>query len=263
MTESAMTDAGRPAFPLRQKLLATAVHLLVSVACVGALLLLVTQVWYPDYLFRTDGGRQGLRIVILVDLVLGPLLTFVVFRRGKKGLVLDLTLIAIMQLSALLGGGWLVYSERPLLLVFHEGRFYSVTADDYLDAGVPVPDLSGVPARPPGYVVLSPPDDPIAQSPVRLAYMQRRQFLYSHVPWMRPAEAHRETVLAAGIEREMITAPPNQAERIEALEAWERETGLSVEDLAVIPYASRYYQTYLVVDRTSGRILDELAINSR
>ncbi len=263
MTESAMSDAGRPPFPLRQKLLATAVHLLVSVACVGTLLLLVTQVWYPDYLFRTDGGWQGLRIVILVDLVLGPLLTFVVFRRGKKGLVLDLTLIAIMQLTALFGGGWLVYSERPLLLVFHEGRFFSVTADDYRDVGVPVPDLAGIPGRPPEYVVLMPPEDPIAQSPVRLAYMQRRQFIYAHVPWMRAAEAHRETVLAAGLDRETIVAPPNQGARIEALEAWEAATGLGVEDVAVIPYASRYYQTYLVVDRDSGRILDELSINSR
>jgi hypothetical protein len=80
---------------------------------------------------------------------------------------------------------------------------------------------------------------------------------------MRAAEAHRETVLAAGIDRETITAPPNQGARIEALEAWEAATGLGVEDVAVIPYASRYYQTYLVVDRDSGRILDELSINSR
>jgi len=250
-------------FPLRQKLTATALHLVVSAAFVGVLLLLVTQLWYPEFLFATDGGWQGLRIVIFVDLVLGPLLTFVLYRRGKKGLRSDLVLIAIMQLGALIGGGWVVHSERPLLLVFNEGRFYSVTADDYLDAGVPVPDLGAVSARPPDYMVLVPPESPIDQSPVRTAYVSRGQFIYTHVPWMRPGEEQLEKVLAAGVSVATLTAPPNQEARVEALERWQARTGLRLEDVALVPYSSRFRLVHLAVDRGSGRILGQLDIRSR
>lgn len=264
MSEPAQTqEASSQAFPLKQKLVATTLHLLVSAAFVGALLALVMQVWYPGFLFGTDGGWQGLRIVILVDLVLGPLLTFVVYKRGKKGLVLDLVLIAIMQLAALLGGGWIVYSERPLMLVFHEARFYSVTADDYLEVGVPVPDFSGLTSRPPDYAVIVPPESPITQSAVRTAYVQRGQYLYTHVPWMRPSAEHLDEVLAAAVPREELLTPPDLGERTEAFEAWQADTGLALEDVALVPYSSRFRVVYLVVERSTGRILHDLDISSR
>jgi drug/metabolite transporter (DMT)-like permease len=126
--------------PWGQKVVATAVHLALSATAVGALLLVATTLWYPDHLFSSDGGWQGLRIVVLVDLVLGPALTFVVFRRGKPGLVTDLALIAALQVAAFAGGAWILWDERPLALVLVDGSFYSVSRDDFQIADVPVPD---------------------------------------------------------------------------------------------------------------------------
>ncbi|MEE4299668.1 MAG: hypothetical protein V2J24_09515, partial [Pseudomonadales bacterium] len=246
-------------FPLRQKLAATAVHLLLSIACVGALLLLVTQRWYPEFLFATDGGWQGLRIVVLVDLVLGPLLTFVVYRRGKKGLGLDLSLIALLQLAALCGGGWVVYAERPLVLVFNEGRFYSVTADDYLDTGASVPDLAALPAHPPGYVVLVPPPDALEQSAVRTDYLRREQFLYSHVPWMRDAKPLLDRVLAEAVPIDALAKTEADAER---LAAWLAASERAPTELAFLPYSSRFRRVFLALERDSGRIVDVVDVAS-
>ena len=47
------------------------------------------------------GGLAGLKIVFLIDLVLGPLLTFVVFNKNKKRLWLDLSIIGFIQLAGL------------------------------------------------------------------------------------------------------------------------------------------------------------------
>lgn len=246
-------------FPFRQKLVATAVHLLLSIAFVGALLLLVTQSWYPGFLFATDGGWQGLRIVVLVDLVLGPLLTFVVYKRGKKGLALDLSLIALMQLTALCGGGWVVYAERPLVLVFSEGRFYSVTTDDYRDAGASVPDLAGLPARPPEYVVLVPPPSALEQSSVRTDYVRRRQFIYSHVPWMREATPHLDQVLAEAVPVDALAKTEAGAER---LAAWLAASGREPEELAFLPYSSRFRRVFLALERDSGHIVDAVDVAS-
>lgn len=259
--EQAPGEAGAGGgFPLREKAVATGVHFLASVTAVGALLFLVTQLWYPEFLFGTDGGWQGLRIVILVDLVLGPLLTFVVFRRGKKGLVMDLTLIVILQLAALLGGGWVVHAERPLALVFYEGRFFSVTAGDYLDVGVPVPDMSGLGVSPPEPVVFVAPESPIEQSPVRTAYLGRGQLIYTHVPWMRPWRDHLDAIRAAGRERALLEETEEDAAR---LAAWLAAEGRAFEDVAFIPYSSRFRLIHLGVDRASGEIIAALDTRSR
>jgi hypothetical protein len=58
-------------------------------------------------LFDIAGGWEGLRIVIAVDLVLGPLLTLVVYKAGKSSLTFDLSCIAIFQIACLGGGVWL------------------------------------------------------------------------------------------------------------------------------------------------------------
>ena len=247
-------------FPWREKLRATALHLLLSLVAVGGLLLLITRSWYPDFLFATDGGWQGLRIVILVDLVLGPVLTFVVFRRGKKGLVLDLGLIVLLQLTALLGGGWVVWTERPLALVIHDGRFFSVTADDYLAAGIPVPDLRALPARPPRPVCLQPPADARDQSAVRTAYFGRDQRIYTHVPWMRPCEDHLDAIRGAGRPRATLEETEAAAAR---LEAWLADRERRFEEVVFLPYSSRFRLIHLGIDRETGRMLVALATRAR
>ena len=44
---------------------AFATHLAISLVIFGFLAYLVVYVWYPDFLFGTDGGWQGIRIIIL------------------------------------------------------------------------------------------------------------------------------------------------------------------------------------------------------
>lgn len=249
---------GEP-FPWTQKLRATSVHFCLSAVAVGALLALTILHWYPGFLFSTDGGWEGLRIVVLVDLVLGPLLTFVVYRRGKKGLLLDLSLIAMLQIAALLGGGWVVYSERPLALVLYEGRVFSVTAGDYAEAGVPLPDLSVLAARPPKIVAFVPPADPIAQSPVRTAYLGRQQPLYTHVPWMAPLSAHLDAVRDAA--RPRTTLEETEADRAR-LAAWLQTQERGFDDVVFVPYSSRFALIHLGLDPATGTALGALETRS-
>ena len=97
---------------------AFATHLLISLLVVGALFGLSILLWYPSPLFEIDGGWQGLRIVALVHLVLGPVLTLVVFRPGKPGLRMDMAIIVSIQLAALSYGIWTLHHNRPALLVY-------------------------------------------------------------------------------------------------------------------------------------------------
>jgi hypothetical protein len=109
---------------------ASGIHLLLSVVIVGAVLLFMLSVWYPQPLFEAAGGSHLIFILAAVDVTIGPLLTAIVFKSGKKSLKFDLTVIAILQLAALVYGVQIVYRARPIYLVFTVDRFEVVMAKD-------------------------------------------------------------------------------------------------------------------------------------
>ncbi|MES2684153.1 MAG: hypothetical protein V4650_11600 [Pseudomonadota bacterium] len=117
------------------KLKALSVHLTISLVLVGIALALMLLQWFPPPLFTTDGGGLGLKLLILVDLVLGPVLTFIVFNpaKGKRQLTFDLGVIAVFQLAAFGYGLWNIHGVRVQTLAFHEGQFHSVTASRYAE----------------------------------------------------------------------------------------------------------------------------------
>ena len=96
---------------------AAAVHLTISVLVFIALLGIIITVWYPGVLFNISGGWTGLKLVMGVDVILGPLLTLIVFKAGKPGLKFDLGCIATAQIVCMAAGLYIVYSERPLALI--------------------------------------------------------------------------------------------------------------------------------------------------
>ncbi|MFZ6755518.1 TfpX/TfpZ family type IV pilin accessory protein [Undibacterium sp. Dicai25W] len=113
-------------------------HLLISglIAGVGALVILL--LWYPWPLSEMSGGWSLLLLVCSVDVVLGPLLTFVIFdtRKPRSEIIRDLTIIACLQLAGLAYGVHTVYLARPVVVAF-EGKLFRVVsaieiADDEL-----------------------------------------------------------------------------------------------------------------------------------
>jgi hypothetical protein len=122
---------------------AAGVHLLISGAVAAMAAALVFVVWYPGIYRVLAGGRDLFLLIIAVDIVLGPLLTFAVFnlKKGWPHLRRDLALIALIQLSALAYGLHTVYVARPVATVFEVDRFKVVTA-----AQVFLPELNEAPA---------------------------------------------------------------------------------------------------------------------
>ena len=115
----------------RLKLVAFSIHCLFSALLIGTFMVIVTQVWFPDVLFRLENVWEGLRILIPVDAILGPLLTLILFVPGKKGLVTDLMIIAVIQVLALVMGSLTIYSQRPELMVFTGDRFEIITSLEF------------------------------------------------------------------------------------------------------------------------------------
>lgn len=105
-------------------------HLIASVLLAILSIALVFAVWYPSPLHLAVGVTAIFLILLGVDVVLGPLLTLLVAKEGKKTLKFDLTVIVILQFSAFIYGMYTVAQGRPVWLVFNVDRFDLVQAYD-------------------------------------------------------------------------------------------------------------------------------------
>lgn len=101
---------------------AVLIHLCASAGLALATFCLVYFVWYPSPLAQATGILNIFVILLIVDVVLGPVLTGVVFKAGKKSLRFDLTVIVLVQLAALSYGLWTIAAGRPAWLVFNADR---------------------------------------------------------------------------------------------------------------------------------------------
>ena len=118
---------------------AFAIHLGISSLIFIVLLSAIMFVWFPG-VFMQMGGWQGVKIVAGVDLVLGPLLTLIVFNPAKKELKFDLAAIALLQLACLSAGVWFLYQERPLAEIVLLDNVYVLTHADFKLYSLPLPD---------------------------------------------------------------------------------------------------------------------------
>lgn len=227
----------------RTRLQAFGLHLAISTLIFAALAALIVYRWYPGFFFQTDGGWQGLRIIALVDLVLGPALTLLVYnpRKSARALRFDLGSIAVVQGVCLGIGVYLVQQQRPLALVYAGGAFYSVSGGSFKlygkdPAGLPL--LRGA-ARGPVWIHVA---IPAGQSSLATAW-------HGATDRYRPFASHASEVLAEGL-------PAAELQR----------QGIAAEGYAeharFYGYYSRYGDYWLALDGRNATPLGVLRIGT-
>lgn len=112
------------------RLRAFLVHLAASAAVLGAVVAAVLLWWYPGPMLSIQGGMGIMLLILSVDLVLGPALTGLVYKPGKKSLKFDLSMIVLFQVVALAYGINSIKAQRPAYLAFTFDRFFVVSAAD-------------------------------------------------------------------------------------------------------------------------------------
>lgn len=99
---------------------------------------LVFGLWYPFPYRELAGGRELFLLIVVADVVCGPLLTMVLYNPVKPRAELwrDLGLVVIIQLAALGYGLHVVWQARPVYLVQEVDRFKVIIAPQLLDESV-------------------------------------------------------------------------------------------------------------------------------
>jgi hypothetical protein len=109
---------------------AATLHFLICLLVGGILWVLLRTVWYPAPLFKAVGGQEIFLILLGIDVALGPLMTFVVFKADRKKLRFDLIVIGLVQIAALAYGLNTLWAGRPVYVAALGHRFDVVQATD-------------------------------------------------------------------------------------------------------------------------------------
>ncbi|WP_180053727.1 TfpX/TfpZ family type IV pilin accessory protein [Acinetobacter sp. YH12236] len=105
-------------------------HVAVSV-CIALLVLgLVYGLWYPSPLAKAVGVTHIFLMLLAIDVILGPILGFVVYKESKKTLKFDLSVIILIQIAALVFGVYNIAQARPAWVVFNTDRFELIRNND-------------------------------------------------------------------------------------------------------------------------------------
>jgi len=169
---------------------AAGIHLVLTVGVIGALGFTMLSTWYAMGLFEFAHADRLLFIVAAIDITVGPLLTLLVYRKGKRGLKLDLGLIGLAQIAFLVYGLSVVWVSRPVFLVALPERIVLVFAHEIEDDLLPVTTgrlpRQRLPWFGPERVGARRPQDPIEQSKLVDALLAGRDlplFPQHYVPY--------------------------------------------------------------------------------
>jgi hypothetical protein len=178
---------------------AALIHLLISAVLVSNVIAVVFWVWYPHPAFEAVGAFSIIRLLVVVDLVMGPTLTLVVYKQGKPGLKFDLTVIAIMQVVALIYGSYTLYVEKPKYMVFVIDRVEFVSRSVVDESAIRFDELRKKRFAKLIQVFARPPEDPAEYQRYLDSVvfegkpdLERRTEFYE--PWVAGADAIRRKV---------------------------------------------------------------------
>jgi hypothetical protein len=237
---------------------ASGIHLLLSAAIAGAVVLFMLTVWYPWPLFEAAGGSYLVLILVAVDVTLGPLITLVIFKAGKWGLKFDLTVIAALQIAALAYGIHTVYLARPVYLAFTVDRFELVSAKD-IDpadlASVTREEFKRLPLGRPRYVAAVQPADQNERLRIMGTALKGKDLqLYPqyYVPY---AEQMQDALTRAKPLNKLAERAP------EAVEDYLRSSGRARDSVRYVPMMAARHNATVIVDAASGAVLDILLVD--
>lgn len=240
---------------------AALLHLVVSALIVGSVLALVFLVWYPDYLFVLSGAISPIMIMVGVDVTLGPILTFVVFKSGKPGLKFDLATIFAVQAVALLYASVTLFNARPHFLVFAEDSYAAVAAVAVDMSAIRVDELKSKPLGEPLMVFTELPQDRDA----RQAFLDGVLFdgepdLQYRPDLYRPyAEGAAKIRAAAKRIEDFVPADASETEEVAGAR---KRFGDEYPALGIVPSLSIVDDFALVIDLDSLEPLAAIRVNA-
>lgn len=233
---------------------AFALHLTASAIILASFFAVVSQLWYPGRLFSVAAGADLIRLLICVDLILGPLVTLIIFDAKKKKLWLDLLIVVACQVVFFGYGAWTIFTVRPAYIVFAEDQFYMVRANE-IDpkdlAKAKLDEFKTLSLTGPKFIGTSQPTDPKIKND--LVFSSLAGMGVQNLPeYFVPLQQVSSQVKAAA----KTSAQLKLADSDSRLLLQQYESSHRSRPLAFIRLVSKVGVFFVVVDSSNGEFID-------
>jgi hypothetical protein len=239
------------------------IHLGISASIAASVIALMLLLWYAPPFFSALGGKHVLLILLGVDVTVGPLITLIIFNplKSRRALTFDLSVIALLQISALIYGMSVVFQARPVFVVFSRDSFDLVTAnmlskEDIAKAKNPI--YRSLPLTGPIYVYTEMPTDINERNKLVLSAFSGKD-LPRYPQYYMPYDEHSSIAgRAAKPLSELKNLNPGRSDEIEKLI---RASDRGDTDVGYLPMRAKFHDQAVLVGKSDGKILAQLDVN--
>lgn len=223
-----------------QRLRLGVIHLVLSLIVALLVAPVVLGVWYPAPYRLISGGLYLFSLLVVVDVMLGPLATMVVSKPSKSAREwrTDVALIVLVQCAALAYGLWTLHQARPVYMAFEIDRLRVVHAVDVPPELLPkAPEgFQKLPLGGPGWVAVRPFANIAERTEATFAALQGVHLAFRPDFWMPFEQANDAVRHEAKPLNDLIEREPQLRQTLQqALESH----GVSASDVLYLPLLSR------------------------
>lgn len=244
-----------PSFDIASRARAALIHLALSAAVGAVAAVLVFALWYPSPYRDISGGRELFTLVITIDIVVGPLITLLVYdrRKPRAELARDLGVVALLQVAALAYGLHSVALARPAVVALEGSRLRVVRAIDLADADLSLaPEgLRALSWTGPQLVATRAPRPEEALEAIDRG-LAGEDIGMRPAFWRAPSATGDAFARAAKPLDALAQRDAPTRERVQAAAA---ATGLARDQLGYLPILARRTDWTALVDRRSGTVV--------
>lgn len=239
---------------------AAAIHLFINVVVALISSLLIFRLWYPSPYAQAGGADKLILILLGVDLVVGPLLTAIVYRHGKWGMRFDLAVIGLLQASAFIYGMWIITAARPIFIVGAIDRFVLVPAQGLSDEDLAAGSEAAFRTRSwtgPRLVNALRPETGTERTDLLFSGASGKD-LELFPKYYADYATHAGPLLQRARNLDELAKKPGAPALIDA---WLSQQGRARADVVWLPLVGRGKDVALLLERSNGHILGMLPID--
>lgn len=236
----------------KNKLKASLIHLGLSIILVGLIIGSIIFFFFPQIFIGITDFKEIASIIITVDLILGPLLTFVVFQPKKKSLKFDLSVIAAIQLSALIYGAYALFQVHPVYITFNIDRFTIVSAKDAEPEKAKYDEFNVSKLTTAKLAFARMPDDIEKQNEVTLIAAMGGGDLDQRVEYYEPYNQNISYIIAKGLDPKIILSNANSDKNIKSFTDKHQD---NIDEFVFLPINSAKKDAIIVLDKQTAQPL--------
>jgi hypothetical protein len=208
------------------------------------------------------GGTKLFGILLMCDLGLGPLTSFIIYnsKKSRRALLFDYTIVGIVQLGAFIYGVHAMSNIRPVHIAYVKDRLEVVSADEIDDADL-AQGAPGYRKRPwwhPQLVGTEAPKDPAERNKVLFSSLAGKDYSVLpayYVPYERNLPEIKQRALPLSVlEKRHPQAKPLVADAIARID-------IPAEKLVWVPVKHRKGFWTALLDPDTGRPVDWLPLD--